>query len=405
VNKTILFECREAKMRNRVGKHILPLIVLFVTLLSVQLIADPKFDELFNSGDYAGAIAYAEENIPGGKRDAALWIKIGFANEKENRTEKALACYMVAIRSDAKSYDGHLGAARIYNDLKQYVNGMSMAKKAMDLKMTGEASWEYARACIALQKPKEARKALEKVVETDPSNTVANKQLGTILFEAKEYKDALPLLMKSYQAKADDEVAYKIGRAYQEMGNLDASAKYLEMMWRSKTTAGADATVALAKIYFEKKKYSDAIGKYEKANSSKLKGEDYYNWGYSIEKTGGSFDDAIKQYQSATEKFGSSSTDEALLAREKVGQYYLERKDYSKALTHFKLISQAKNAEKIVKSINFLMADAYAGLGKSRNTSRNLSKQKKAMWKRMLVWPTCTKKPGWMTKRKRLTRN
>ena len=115
-------------------------------IVSLASFADDTFDKMMNAGRYGEAVKYAEDNIPVGSRDAALWAKMGLAYEKQDFNEKALACYMVSMRS-GKSYDAYLGAARVYNNLKQPETAVDMAKKAMEFKPTGDASWEYARAC------------------------------------------------------------------------------------------------------------------------------------------------------------------------------------------------------------------------------------------------------------------
>jgi tetratricopeptide (TPR) repeat protein len=112
--------------------------------------ADDAFNKLISSGKYVDAIKYAEDNIPVGGRDADLWAKLGSAYENQQFNEKALACYMVSLRSN-KNYEAYVGAARIYNELKQPETAVDLAKKAMEIKPTGEASWQYARVHRARQ--------------------------------------------------------------------------------------------------------------------------------------------------------------------------------------------------------------------------------------------------------------
>ena len=47
---------------------------------------------------------------------------------------------------------------------------LSLAKKALDKNFTAEASWQYAKACIALNRSVEAKAALEKVIQGDSGN-------------------------------------------------------------------------------------------------------------------------------------------------------------------------------------------------------------------------------------------
>jgi len=92
--------------------------------------ADEAFDKLLEARNYADAIKYADEKLPVADRNAAIWAKLGIANEAQDLIEKALACYMVAIRNDAQNYEAHLGAARINNKLGQHETALVMAKKS-----------------------------------------------------------------------------------------------------------------------------------------------------------------------------------------------------------------------------------------------------------------------------------
>ena len=128
-------------------------------LITLTIFGDDAFDKLFNAGKFNEALDYADQKIPPAQRNAAMWVKIAEANEKAGLIEKALASYMVSWRMNPNDYASLLGAARIYNILKQYESGLNMAKKALEQKFTGEASWEYARACIELNRPAEAKQA------------------------------------------------------------------------------------------------------------------------------------------------------------------------------------------------------------------------------------------------------
>jgi tetratricopeptide (TPR) repeat protein len=95
-------------------------LVALLAVLGRSVLRMNAFDKLFSAGNYSEAIKYADEKIPIGERDASIWAKLGIAYEGQKMTEKALACYMVAIRNDANNYEAHLGAARINNNLNQY---------------------------------------------------------------------------------------------------------------------------------------------------------------------------------------------------------------------------------------------------------------------------------------------
>lgn len=339
--------------------------VRIVALLAVMVrlgFADEAFDKLFSAGNYSEAIKYADEKIPIGDRDASVWAKLGIAHEGQDMTEKALACYMVAIRNDAKNYEAHLGAARINNNLGQNDIGLDMAKKALAIKTTGEASWEYARACLALKSP-ETKTALEKVVETDKSNAIANKELGNIYYNEKNFEKALPLLKNSYNSQSNGEIAYKLAVAYQKQQNLDSAAHYYKEATRDKKFENKDAGAELSRIYYKLEKFSQAAEEFGKLDKLSLSADDLYKFGHSLSKSGVSKDSVASILELAVTKYGTSVSREALLAREKVGKAKVEKKDFQSALDLFLAISKADPQGKIVQNLAFFIAEAYDGLG------------------------------------------
>ena len=338
-------------------------LMALLAVLGKFSIADDAFGKLFGAGNYNEAIKYADEKIPIGERDASIWAKLGIAHEGQEMIEKALACYMVAIRNDAKNYEAHLGAARINNNLNQHENGLDMAKKALAIKTTGEASWEYARACLALKSP-ETKAALEKVVETDKANAIANRELGNIYYKEKNFEKALPLLKNAYNSQTDGETAFKLATAYQKQQNSDSAAHYFKEATRDKNFKNSDeASLELSRIYYKQEKFSAASEEYGKLKVASLSADDLYKFGHSLSKAGASKDSISSVLEAAVAKYGSSVSREALLAREKVGKAKLEKKSYQDALDHFLVISKADPQGKIVQNQSFLIAEAYDGLG------------------------------------------
>jgi tetratricopeptide (TPR) repeat protein len=228
--------------------------VFLVGMFGLSGFCDETFDKLVDSKNYSEALNYADAKIPAPSRDSKIWSKLGRANEGQGLVEKALACYMVAGRMDAKNYEALLGSARIYNKLNQPANAALAAKKAMDLKSSSEASWEFARACIALNKAAEAKKALETVVEGDPDNIAAQKELGILYYNEKAYDKAITLLKDAYLKQPDETIAYRIGKAYNEAGNPDSALAYLKGPGGRKVST-PEASIELGSIYFKVQKY------------------------------------------------------------------------------------------------------------------------------------------------------
>jgi tetratricopeptide (TPR) repeat protein len=336
--------------------------MIIVTLSATQARSDEAFDKLIRDKNFKAALDYADDKIPAPSRTADVWVKLGKANEQLGLIEKALACYLVSWRLNPKDYESLLGAARIYNKLDQPDNALSMAQKALDVNFTAEASWEYASACIKLKRPADAKKALEKVIETDSSNAIANRELGNIYYVDKQYDKAFPLLQKSYSTQPDADLAYKLGKAYLEVNKIDDAINYLKEAV-TKNPGLVDAELDLSRSYFKRDKFLAAANEFERIGTRpEMTAMDQYMRAVSNEKVQNS-DNAIKAYQLAIDKFGGSTAPEALASRLKVGNANMARKNYEAALAQFQFIANADPQGKFVENINFLLADAYDGAG------------------------------------------
>jgi len=359
------------------GRVALRFSMMGITVLSLVAgaFADETLNKLVKTKKYNDAIAYADDKIPTAGRPADVWVKVGISNEEIGLNEKALACFLVASRVDMKSYDAYLGVSRIYNKINQSENALTYAKKALDLQQTGEASWEFARACIALKRPKDAKDALEKVIENDPNNVAACRGLAGIYWDEKAYAKALPLLKTAYATQPNAEDAYKIGSVLFESGKTDSAMFYLKDAI-TKNPALFDANLQLARAYYIKEKYLAAATEFEKiATKVTLTGDDQYSRAVSQEKTG-SPDAALKAYIAAAAAFGSTKSKEAILSNQKAGKAALEKKKYDAAIVYFTAIAAADPQGETVSDVNFLFADAYSGQG---NMPKAISYLEKAL--------------------------
>jgi tetratricopeptide (TPR) repeat protein len=330
-------------------------------------------DRLIKTQKYSEAAAYADDKLPSNTRSADVWVKVGTADEALGLNEKALACYFVGSRMDAKNSDAYIGIARIYNRLNQPENALTYAQKALDIQQTGEASWEFARACMALKRPKDARAALEKVIDSDPSNAAASRGLADIYWEEKEYKKAIPLLKVAYAASPNAEDAMKIGRSLLQANRLDSAIFYLkDAITRNPNLFSAN--LELARAYFQKDKFLAAANEFEKiAGKVKFTADDQYWRAVSQEKTG-SMESAMRAYQLAADAYGTTSSPEAIASHLKTGKNDLEKKNYEGALAHFRIIAIADSDGRIVPDINFMLAEAYSGAGNFPKAISSLEK-------------------------------
>jgi len=345
--------------------------IIVVGIMFTNLFADETFDRLIKARKFKEAIDYADESLPPASRTADVWVSIAKANEEMGLTEKAMACYLVSSRMNPKDYESWLGAARIYSKLGQYESALDAARKALDLNFTGDASWEYANACIQLKRSAEAKKALEKVMETDPANIVANRELGNIYFNDKEYDKAIPLLKKSYEKKQDADIAYRIGKASLETNDLAGAADFLKQAIRLQPSN--DIGLELARTYFKMGDFTNAAPQYDKSlSSSQATATDYYQNAVAKEKTGDA-KGSISAYDAAVRAFGASTVKEALQSRLIVGKTQLDAKSFESALNNFKFIA-ANDKAGVDPDINFQLADSYEGLKQIDNAITSLEK-------------------------------
>ncbi len=350
------------------------LVSAIIGLIGSPVFSDDAFNRLIQAKKYAEAVSYADANIPPGSRTADIWAKVGFANEELNLLEKALASYIVGTRIDQKNYDAYLGIARVYNTMNRPDNALTYAKKAMDLKPAGPASWEYAKACLALKKPEQAKDALEKVVEFDPTNSVANKGLAEIYWREKSYEKAIPLLKTAYASNPNPEDAFRIGKSLNEANKYDSAIYFLKEAV-SKNPSLLTASLELARAFYQKSKYLASASEYEKiAGKTPFMAIDHYYRAVSNEKTGNA-EGAMKAYRAAAEAFGADKSPEAIAAHLKVGTADIEAKNYSSALPHLLAVADATDSEADQsQDIQFMLADAYAGTGNIPKAIANLEK-------------------------------
>jgi len=351
-------------------------IVLATTILFFlvfPVLPDATLDKLISEGKYEQAIQHADSNIPTASRDADIWVKIGQAYEATGLTEKALACFVVSWRMNPNHYGSLIGAAKIYNKMKNFEKGLEMAEKAMDVEMTGEASWVYAEACIALGRPAEAKKALEKVIETDPGNIIANRELGTIYYNDKQFAQAIPLMRKALQAKSDAQLTLKIGQSYQATNVMDSALYFIEKAI-SEGVKSSSIVIDLARVYYGQKNYEKALEKYNAALSSgKLTADDLYNRAVCIEKVGKP-ENIIPAYVKALVQFKSSTSENALKTRYVLAQEDFKNKQYDDALIHYKFVAAHDKGNTLVPDIHFLLADVYVAMNNNQQAIASLEK-------------------------------
>lgn len=358
----------KAKWNRLVFPGIKSYLVILFSFVSVVK-ADNAFDKLMSSAKYKEAIEYADEKLA--ERTPEVWIQLGKANEAIGMSEKALACYLVSWRMNQEDYNALVGAAKVYNTLNQPENALNMAQKALQKNFTAEASWEYARACISLNRSAEAKKALEKVIQSDSSNTIANRELGQIYFNEKAWDKSIALLKKISKKEQNEQIAYKIGKAYLEKGIADSAVNFLKLA--ASTNGNSETSIDLARAYFSQRNYKLAAEEFRKVSKGMLSADDCYRMGICEEKNGDPTA-AVEFFGVAVEKFGASTGTNALLSRERLGRARLKSESFSSALEQFQFIIKADQKALTVPDIFILLSEAQLGAGQKTNAINTLEK-------------------------------
>jgi tetratricopeptide (TPR) repeat protein len=337
-------------------------VSLIVAVLAAGALADETFFRMIRAENWAEAVSYADDKLPPVNRTGQIWAAIGLAHENLNAPEKALACYRVGMGLDANNHDILLGAARVYNHLKQPNDAMEMAKRAMDIRASGEASWEFARACIALGRANDAKKALENVVAADPANVVANRELGRIFYDEKDFAKALPLMKRALASRADSELALRIAMAHRELGQNDSAIAYFNRAANDRTNPRPEVLVELGRMHHATGNHREAAANFEKANKAQLTGDDFFMWGVSLENNKADAKAITDAFAEAVRKFGNATSPNALAAREKVGRAHIARKAWRDAESVLTPLHRADPDGKTVPDILLLMAQVNEGL-------------------------------------------
>ena len=84
-----------------------------------------------------------------------------------------------------------------------------------------------ARAHLKLDRPAEARRVLESVLEADKSSPEAHRLLGEVLAGAGEYEKASEHLLAAHRARPDAQSAALLGRCFHELGKPAKAKRYL----------------------------------------------------------------------------------------------------------------------------------------------------------------------------------
>lgn len=344
-------------------------IGVFLFLLTTFSFGNPVFFKLIEKGEYNQALQFAEINIPPASRTAEIWLKIGYANEKLNLPEKALACYTFAGKLSPNSSEVQLGLASVYNKLGQVEKSLQLSQSLLKIKFSPQAAAEAIRSLLKLGRESEALSLLQQILWVDEKNRFANYTEGTLHYNQGAYAKALPFLKIAWETQKDVDLALKLTKSYTQLqdyaGTIPVLKKAVEI-----DPSNILPNMELARAYYRVKNYKDALKYFDsflaKANAGP---EDWYMAAFSKEKIG-DLEGASSYHRKVVELSGNSTANEALLSQVFVAKSYIKEKQYKYAVAFLTFVFNADKEGKVVPDIAVLLSQAQLN---NRDTAAAIS--------------------------------
>jgi tetratricopeptide (TPR) repeat protein len=369
---------------------------IFTTILLISLSvysADRALEKLILKQKYQQASSYLEKKYPAEQRDEELWVKAGLICEKSGMKEKALSCYLSAYKLNNNDYSALMALGQLYNELNFSSNAYVMLQKLIS---NGENDpdvfWELAQTCLKLGKLDEAKQYLSKI----PYKPEAQKTLGLILFEQKNYPEAIPILAKSFYQKRDTSIAWKLSEYYINNKKISECVECLEYVVANYKEAYS-IHLALARYYMESSEYSRAIELYVLIPEQKYVAIDYYNIAL-YKKSEGRVDDALQFFSRAVD-LSPKDSDIWKNSNVNLGQIYLGMKDYKSALQYLKIAGDK------IQDSDLQLARCYDAMKDYKNSglyATEYIKQNPSNVSAHMILIVSLEKQGYITKAKEL---
>jgi tetratricopeptide (TPR) repeat protein len=293
----------------------------FVLLLVAPCFADKKLDNLIAKKDFEKAIKYIETEFKDSKDEEVLYY-LGYANEKLGFNEKAIASYLTIQRTQPNNRLVLSGLARTYCTMGLCERSYLYSSKCVEIDSTAEEHRIlHAAICYKIGKLEEAKKSFEYVKHSNEAQNV----LGSIYFESKQYKQAIPYLLQQYNAQKTDSIAMKLSICYSATNDTDSALVYLKQVKNIST----DDRLKLARLYSKKAKCEQAFSEYSKLNVQSFEYEDFINQGQCSEKQNDKVR-AIAFYESALKKNSNN------FVKLRIATIYIDIKNFSSASKYVK---------------------------------------------------------------------
>jgi tetratricopeptide (TPR) repeat protein len=259
-------------------------------------------------GNIDGAVSAYQRAISLSPESGFLWNNLGQLFAKNERNEEAINAFKKALSCSPQDFLSWDGVGQIYIKLGVYQIAISAFEKALEIAPYYEFSWAgMGRAYLESGQLEKAEGSLRKAVE-----------LNTHIIEAW----------------------INLGKCFaRQKRDLDAIAVYHRAI--EFNPRNADLWDELGKLYLQKENFAESISAFQKVISLNPQcGEAYIRLAYSLFQIG-DYETSASIYEGGITLFDDNVTRSALSNR--LGDTYLQMKDYEKAIAAYEQSDQLQN--------------------------------------------------------------
>jgi tetratricopeptide (TPR) repeat protein len=182
-------------------------------------------EQALKSGNYSGAVDYAQRATHGAPGDPHLWFLLGYAARLARKSQLSVDAYNHGLHLDPSSLDGLSGLAQTYN-------------------MMGRRE--------------EAQRLLTQVLAADPKRSNDAEVLGEILLRSGDFDQSLVVLGHAEAIQPSARVELLMALSHERLQQFDQANHYLELA-KARAPNNPEVQRALAGFYRETGNYPAAI--------------------------------------------------------------------------------------------------------------------------------------------------
>lgn len=215
---------------------------------------------------------------------------------QENKYDKALNYLSEALRVDSANAQIYLLMHSIYNAMGDEKLSREYLEKAIQLDPKNPKARLQLAVLYSYEGKKDTAEKILRGILKDTAMVEAYKELGILLFEKKNYNEAVEILQKAYELKEDDyEILANLGQSYAQLKDYDKAFEYLKRAYDLKKDEYR-IPFAIAGVLYDAKKYNDALKYINEAIALKPDDPDLYELRGAIYR-------ALKKGKEAVEDF------------------------------------------------------------------------------------------------------